>query len=108
MAASPPTCDFCHDAEVPRIRLDQEEGKQILSICLPCLRSNLVMKAARSEERGVRLLRQDAEEQGLHLWRSRHAVYVLPARSQGHDLPSPPPLAASPRSIVAKPSLATR
>jgi hypothetical protein len=74
-----PACDCCHGTAAPRIRLDQEAGSQSLTICLRCLRSSMLMKAASSEQRGSRLLRQYAEEYGLHLWRSGHAVYLLPA-----------------------------
>lgn len=74
-----PACAYCHGAKAPRIRLDQEDGPDILTMCLPCLRSTMLMKAALSEQRGVRLLREDAEENGLRLWRSSNAVYLLPA-----------------------------
>jgi hypothetical protein len=76
--ADPPS-DCCHAAVAPRIPLEQEDGPQRLTICLRCLRSTMLMKAASSEQRGGRLLRQYAEEYGLHLWRSGHAVYLLPA-----------------------------
>jgi hypothetical protein len=74
-----PACDCCHAAVAPRIRLDQEDGPLQLTVCLRCLRSSMLMKAASSEQRGGRLLRQYAEEYGLHLWRSGHVVYLLPA-----------------------------
>ncbi len=73
-----PACDYCHGVQAPRVRLDQDEGPSILTMCLPCLRSATLKKAALNEQRGVRLLRDDAEENGLHLWRSAHAVYLLP------------------------------
>lgn len=75
-------CAFCRLAKAPRVRLDQDGAPNILTMCLPCLRSAMVMKAAASEQRGVQLLRQDAEEYGLQLWRSGHAVYLLPASAQ--------------------------
>ena len=45
----------------------------------------LVMKAASSEPRCVNLLRQEAEENDLHVWHARHAVYLLPAISPAHE-----------------------
>lgn len=88
-----PACYFCHGAQTPRIRLNQEEGDEILTVCPPCLRSNLVMKAALSEPRSVRLLRQDAQEYGLHLWRSRYAAYLLPTNPTAGVAAKPAPAA---------------
>lgn len=79
MSGVEPPCDCCHAAPTPRIVLEQEDGPQSLTICLRCLRSAMLMKAASSEQRGGRILRQYAEEYGLHLWRSGSAVYLLPA-----------------------------
>ena len=72
-------CDCCHGEQAPRIHLDQEGGSGTLTVCLRCLRSSMLMKAAASEQRGSSLLRQYAEEYGLHLWRSGAAVYLLPS-----------------------------
>lgn len=84
-----PPCDCCHGAPAPRIRLEQEAGDQSLTICLRCLRSSMLMKAASNESRGGRLLRQYADEYGLHLWRSGHAVYLLPAMVPFEATPRP-------------------
>ena len=92
MPTPEPVCAFCHLAKAPRVRLDKEGGRSILTMCLPCLRSAMVKKAALSEQRSVARLQQDAEEYGLHLWRSGHAAYLLP------DLP--------PRGVAAHPPTA--
>ncbi|MES2153986.1 MAG: hypothetical protein V4510_02535 [bacterium] len=74
-----PVCAYCHAAKAPSVQLDKEGAPDILTMCLPCLRSATLMKAALSEQRGVQLLRQNAEERGLAMWRSSHVVYLLPA-----------------------------
>lgn len=72
-----PACAFCQGNTAPRLRLDREGTRDILTTCLPCLRSAALMKAARNEARGVRLLDQDAAQRGLELWRSKDVVYLL-------------------------------
>jgi hypothetical protein len=74
-----PACDCCRGTAAPRILLERDAGQRQLTICLRCLRSTMLMQAASSEQRGGRLLRQYADEYGLHLWRSGHAMYLLPA-----------------------------
>lgn len=88
-----PACACCQGARAPRIHLEEEGGPQNLVICLRCLRSAMLMQAASTEPRGGRLLRQYADEYGLRLWRSGHAIYLLPAM---------PPFAADAVPIAAQ------
>lgn len=76
---SDPACAYCHGVQSCRVRLDRDDSPNILTMCLPCLRSVMLRKAASSAQRSVNLLQQDAEELGLQLWRSGNAVYLLPA-----------------------------
>jgi len=76
---SDPPCECCHGTQAPRMRLEQDGSEHSVTVCLRCLRSSMLMKAAVNEQRGGALLRQYAEEYGLHLWRSPHAVYLLPS-----------------------------
>ena len=72
-------CDCCHRNQAPCVALAQDHGDGTLAVCLRCLHSSLLMKAAASEQRGSRLLRQHAEEYGLQVWCSGQAVYLMPA-----------------------------
>jgi hypothetical protein len=77
--ASSAPCAACQRRLGLQVRLDQEDGRQTLTLCLPCLRTSLLLQAARNEARGVRLLRQAAADLGLPVWCSGHVVYLLPA-----------------------------
>ncbi len=46
-----PVCAYCHAAKAQSVQLDSEAGPDILTMCLPCLRSATLMKAALSDEK---------------------------------------------------------
>lgn len=74
-------CRSCRTPTSASVHLVHEGVGEAIDVCPRCVRSTMRMKADLGDERGRLLLLDYAEEYAWQVWRSEHALYLIPSIS---------------------------